>query len=354
MMKFDFDDILIQPKTITNISSRSEIEILDESDMLPLFTAPMDTVVSEINADQFINNSIRVVLPRRRTNTVTNISTDPNCWHSYGLNEFNEIFLQNAPDNRGATMYALIDVANGHMPGILSAVKQSKVKYGSNLRLMVGNIANPDTYKLLSDAGADYIRIGIGNGGGCLTTVQTGVGYPLASLIQECYLISKKCKSPAKIVADGGIQKYSDIIKALALGADYVMLGSIFNKALESSGETYYANKKSNGWTEPGERADQFDPKVSEYFKFGGELYKKFRGMSTKEVQKSWGNTDIKTSEGITKIQKVEYTISGWVENFSHYLRTAMSYTNCKNLDRFKGNVDIIQISEKSFERFMK
>lgn len=353
MMKFDFDDILLQPSATSNINSRSEIDILDNQDMLPLFTAPMDTVVSEENASLFVNNGIKVILPRKKFNEISYISTDPTCWNSYGLDEFKELFLQNSPDNRGATMYALIDVANGHMSGILSTVKESKTKYGSNLVLMVGNIANPNTYALLSDAGADYIRIGIGNGGGCLTTVQTGVGYPMASLIQECFTLSKKCKRPAKIVADGGMQKYSDIIKALALGADYVMLGSVLNKALESAGETYYANKKSNGWTEPGERADQFDLKVSEYFKFGGELYKKFRGMSTKEVQHSWGNEDIKTSEGITRMQKVEYTISGWVENFSHYLRTAMSYTNCRTLYRFKG-VEIIQISEKSFERFMK
>ena len=121
--------------------------------------------------------------------------------------------------------------SNGHMPAVFDLTKRSKEKYGDSLVLMVGNVANPETYALLSDAGADYVRIGIGNGGGCLTTQNTGVGYPMASLIKECYEISTTLKKPAYIVADGGMQTYSDVIKALALGADFVMLGSILNKS---------------------------------------------------------------------------------------------------------------------------
>jgi isopentenyl diphosphate isomerase/L-lactate dehydrogenase-like FMN-dependent dehydrogenase len=81
----------------------------------------------------------------------------------------------------------------------------------------------------------DYqYEIGIGNGAGCLTTQQTGVGYPMASLIQECYRIKKGAGLKAKIVADGGFKIYSDVIKALALCSDYVMLGGILNRSLES------------------------------------------------------------------------------------------------------------------------
>jgi len=346
-MKIDFDDILIKPAVRTRINTRSEIEILDNMDMLPIFTAPMDTVVSDENADFFINNHIRVILPRKPHSYSDDISTSPVCWRSYGLTEFKQIFLQNTPDsyNRGATMYALIDVANGHMPALIDAVNEAKNKYRSELVIMAGNVANPQTYVDLSIAGADYVRIGIGNGGGCLTTVQTGIGFPMASLIREVYSESCTLMEPAKIVADGGFKKYSDVIKALALGADYVMLGSIFNKALESSGTTT---------NDSGESIDQYSQIARNYLDCDIPLYKSFRGMSTKEVQRDWGKSDIKTSEGIVKKQKVEYTIPGWVENFSHYLKSAMSYTDALNLNEFVGKPECIEISQNSFNRYNK
>jgi IMP dehydrogenase/GMP reductase len=344
-MLLDFDDLLIKPAVRTRINSRSQIDILDEQDMLPLFTAPMDTVVGDENTDKFINNGIRVILPRKADNNMDYISTNSACWFSYGLVEFNNIFLENTPDNRGATMYALIDIANGHMPALLDAVNEAKNKYNYELVLMVGNVANPETYGDFSIAGADYVRIGIGNGGGCLTTVQTGVGFPMASLIKETYDISRGLVTPAKIVADGGFKKYSDVIKALALGADYVMLGSIFNKALESAGTTT---------NDGGEIIDQYSDIARNYLDLDIPLYKTFRGMSTKEVQKDWGKTDVKTSEGVVRKQRVEYTLAGWVENFSHYLKSAMSYTDSLTINEFIGKPECIEISQNSFNRYNK
>ena len=252
------------------------------------------------------------------------------------------------------TEYALIDIANGHMQLIIDYIQLAKENFGDKLQLMVGNVANPYTYTELSNAGTQAVRCGIGNGGGCLTTQQTGIGYPMASLIHECYLQKEKLTNPAKIVADGGFKKYSDIIKSLGLGADYCMLGSIFNKALESAGDTYTANVKNDGWTELGEKVNQYDMITKDVFKAGAKFYKKFRGMSTKAVQKQLGNQEIKTAEGITKMQPVEYTLSGWVENFEHYLRTAMSYTGKHTLEEFIGKVDFNMITQNSFNRFNK
>lgn len=199
---------------------------------------------------------------------------------------------------------------------------------------------------------------------GCLTTQQTGIGYPMGSLIKETKAIAKNLMNPAKIVADGGFKKYSDIIKALALGADFVMLGSIFNKALESAGENYVKNNDTNEYMSFDNYLTSFDI-FDDHFDtsnitpenlmtYNGSLYKKFRGMSTKEVQKSLGNEVLKTSEGIVKYHKVEYTLNGWTENFEHYLRSAMSYTNSKTLSEFIDDVDIIQITENAFMRYNK
>ena len=181
---------------------------------------------------------------------------------------------------------------------------------------------------------------------GCLTTQQTGIGYPMGSLIQETKLIADTLNNPAKIVADGGFKKYADIIKALALGADYVMLGSILNKALESAGDTIdYGEQK---------HVNQYLDNTLERFKNGYVFYKKFRGMSTKEVQKSLGNEILKTSEGVVREYKVEYTLQGWAENFEHYLRSAMSYTDSQSLNDFIGEVNTIVISENAFNRYNK
>ena len=157
----------------------------------------------------------------------------------------------------------------------------------------------------------------------CLTAQQVGVGAAMASLIDDCRQVINNSGDErsgiepfnTKIVADGGMKKYSDIIKAIALGADYVMLGSVLNKALESCAVTT---------NEQGEVVDQYDPKAVEFVKNGGKLFKQFRGMSTKEVQKTWNKNEIKTSEGVVRNWPVEYTVGGWVENFNHYLRSML------------------------------
>jgi IMP dehydrogenase/GMP reductase len=354
-MLFDFDDILIEPELHTSINSRKKVDILEEKQMLPLFTAPMDTVISEENCTIFSDHKIYSILPRKANPLQTDFSTDHKVWFSYGLEDFKRIFIDNPieihPKDR---LYALIDIANGHMRIVKDLLVQAKEIYGRQIVLMVGNCANPLTYLSLAQAGADYVRMGIGNGAGCLTTVQTGVGYPMASLIHDTYKIQQDRNLSTKIVADGGFKKYSDIIKALALGADYVMLGSMLNKTLESAGETFEGNRKYDSWTDPGEKVNQFSNEVREQFLMGKKYFKKFRGMSTKEVQKSLGRNELKTSEGISKIQPVEYTLSGWIENFSDYLKSAMSYTDCLTLGEFCGKVKFNQITKNSFDRFHK
>ena len=328
-MKLDFNDLLIVPKEISNINSRAVINPYING-KLPLITAPMDTVISEKNIDTFNNNKIHICQPR--------------CFKaefgfkSYSIQQMKNLFASKQL-KRGKY---LIDVANGHMDGLLELTKNIKKDHPS-LTLMVGNVANPETYRILSEAGADYIRVGIGNGGGCLTTQNTGVGYPMASLIRECYEVSATLKNPAYIVADGGMKDYSDIIKALALGADYVMLGSILNKSLESAGDNFLWKKI------------KVPQRIAEIaYKRGVPVYKLFRGMSTKEVQKKWGAETLKTSEGVVRYRKVEYTLPQWVENFEHYLRSAMSYAGAHTLDEFIGKANLVQITDNAYKRFNK
>ena len=149
-----------------------------------------------------------------------------------------------------------------------------------------------------------------------------------------------------ELFADVGFKNYDEIIKAISLGADYVMLGSIINKSIESCGDNYL--KRGNDFT----FVNQDD--AIESFNNGDDVYKLFRGMSTKDVQRKWGNKIIKTSEGIIKYNKVEYSISGWIENFKHYLKTSMSYQDKLDIKNFVGNSEYIYITENSYRRFNK
>ena len=330
-MKLDFHDLLIVPKELTDINSRTTINPFDREGFLPLITAPMDTVVNEDNAFDYHMRKIRVCTPRGENSS----------WgfNSYSYFQMKDMFEKGNLHEHGSY---LIDVANGHMDNILKLTKAIKTKY-TMLQLMVGNVANPKTYTLLSEAGANYVRVGIGNGGGCLTTQNTGVGYPMASLIDECYKESLYLKKPAKIVADGGMKDYSDIIKALGLGADYVMLGSVLNKSLESAGDNYL-------WKKIKISSDL----ANTLYKLNVPIYKNFRGMSTKEVQMKWGAKKTKTSEGVVRFRKVEYTLDKWCENFEDYLRSAMSYAGAHNLKEFIGQAEFVQISSNAYKRFNK
>lgn len=353
--KFDFNDILIEPASTTEISSRVQVNPFDENGMMPIFTAPMDTVVDEKNAKFFHENKINICTPRVLN---YNRSNDFNLFRSLSLNEFINIYLDKTVFfSPGISLlegvklqekphYVLIDMANGHMNKMSDSIRDAKKKYGSKLFIMAGNVANPKTFTVLAEAGVDAVRIGIGNGNGCLTTQQTGIGFPMASLIRSCYHRSLVLKdNKPLIIADGGMKNYSDIIKAIALGADYVMVGSLLNKCLESCGETrIFKYIKVN----PNSQLTLW------LHKKGFRLTKRFRGMSTKEVQKNWGNEIIKTSEGVVRIRDVEYTVSQWSKNLEDYLRSAMSYTNCKTLEEFRGNVNINLISEQAYQRFNK
>ena len=163
-MLYDFNDILIQPAPTTSVRSRSQVTPYYDQDKLPLMTAPMDTVVDEKNHHYFSNLGITVVLPRIKNPDDTHISDEH--FLSYSLTEFDSIFLnKNFKIPKGKVVYALIDVANGHMSDLLSSCRTAKSKHQNRLKLMVGNVANPDTFYHYCLAGADYVRIGIGNGG---------------------------------------------------------------------------------------------------------------------------------------------------------------------------------------------
>lgn len=353
--KFDLDDIAIVPAIISEISSRSECETQsvfktqEEGGLkitYPLMASPMDTVVCPENINRYIDGGIIPCMPRGQKAHKNTSRTD--YFQAFGLAEIEEQLESEECSEFHFYRYdnVLIDIANGHMERLVKTVKEIKRKF-PDITLMVGNVAHPLTYKNLAVAGADYVRCSIGTGAGCTTAANVAINYPMGSLIHECRIIKEEDDLKTKIVADGGTRDYSDIIKALALGADYVMIGSLFNKSMESAGFNYL--KTLFGRI----RIKNYD--LSRLmWKWGFPIYKKYRGMSTKAVQRSWGRTRLVTAEGITKYQKVGYTLRQWIENFDDYLSSNMSYSGEKDIENFIGNADWVFISEKARKRFEK
>ena len=319
---YSLRDISIIPAVSTNILSRSECNPfrrnIEKTDMFyPLIASPMDSVVNENNFFEYQANKINCIIPRSIPENMIKEYKDQaydkwlerrlelcrEVFCAFSLKEVKECFI-NKDFNSDKQFYVLIDMANGSMLDAIRTGEKFKDKYLDNAYLMGGNIGNPMSYLLYDKAGFDYLRIGVGSGNGCLTSTNTGVHYPYASLISDISEMKRRYHSNCKIIADGGMSGYSDIIKSLALGADYVMCGRIFAQAAKR-GEIV-----------------------------GSDVI--YRGMSTKDAQKAMGNAILKTAEGRCELIKKEYTLYGWVENFDSYLRSAMSYCDSRDLSEFR------------------
>ena len=368
-IKYGYDDVNIVPDITTNITHRQDCIVGNH-----FFAAPMSSVVSLENAQDFLDNGIVPVIPRSvsfstREFMILDLAkvrkADEkhlkliDAFIALSLDEARQIFLEHLTQILYKRQIRIcIDVANGHMEALLDLIKEIKSKFGDSIVIMSGNIANPLTYQYYNDAGCDYVRCGIGGGAGCLTASNTGVYYPLFSLLKETYEVKQKINGKCKIIADGGIKGYCDIQKAL-LFADDVMLGSLLNKAIESAGKTTYG--KSYFITKSGRKIinifrtiweygkevpkDKYNQALSRIKSGKLEVWKQFYGMSTKKAQIEMGNKTLKTSEGVQFRQKVEYSLKGFMDNELCYLRSAMSYTNSTTLRDYKNSEWVAKIT---------
>ena len=364
-IKLAYNDIMITPSVLSDINSRKECNpFIDDKNTLPIFTAPMDSVVSDSNADYFIKNGITPIIPRTYELDKRIDLLNENLWVAFSLQEFSDVFL-NDEFIIEQPVKVLVDIANGHMKSLYETTKKVKEKHGDNIIIMTGNIANPKTYTEIvkMDAGISYIRVGIGSGKGCLSTSNTGVGMGMASLINETYEEKKKliekgvctCRLP-KIIADGGIRNYSDAIKAIALGADYVMIGSVFAQTLESAAFKTDVNGEPIDFTKyknirKDEKNVWYGDIDSKHKNIEiGPIVAKFYGMASRDGQIALNGEKTKTSEGKTVMLPVITTLDTWTTNFIDYFKSTMSYTGKHGYFEFKGKVDI-NIASDSYQR---
>ncbi len=219
----------------------------------------------------------------------------------------------------------VIDTAHGHSKGVADALKSVKKEF-PNLDVVVGNIATGDAAKYLADLGADGVKVGIGPGSICTTRVIAGVGYPQLSAIME---VSNAIKgSGIPVIADGGIRYTGDIPKAVAAGADAVMLGSLLAGTKESPGETVI---------------------------FEGRKFKTYRGMGSVEAMKKGSKDryfqdvedDIKklVPEGIVGRVPYKGELYESIHQFVGGLRAGMGYCGTKDIKTLQDKGKFISIT---------
>ncbi len=219
----------------------------------------------------------------------------------------------------------VIDTAHGHTKGVVSVLKEVKSKF-PDLEVIVGNIATADAAKYLVEAGADAVKVGIGPGSICTTRVVAGVGFPQFSAVLEVASAIKGSGVP--VIADGGIRYTGDIPKAIAAGADTVMLGSLLAGTKESPGETVI---------------------------YEGRKYKTYRGMGSVEAMKKGSKDryfqdvedDIKklVPEGIVGRVAYKGDLLESIHQFIGGLRAGMGYCGAKDITTLQDNGRFVKIT---------
>jgi len=223
----------------------------------------------------------------------------------------------------------IVDTAHGHSKGVIDCVKYVKKNY-PKIDVVAGNIASPEAAEALIKAGADGLKVGIGPGSICTTRIVTGIGVPQFSAIINVAKVANPAKIP--LIADGGIRYSGDAAKALAGGADCIMIGSLLAGTAEAPGEMIYS---------------------------GGKTYKYYRGMGSIAAMKKGGKErysqanvadDKLVPEGIEGKTLFKGTAKTEIFQLCGGIRSAMGYNGAKNLAELRKRVQFVQITAASLK----
>ena len=316
-----YDDVLLIPQ-YSDINSRKEIKIgnrLSEKIYLnlPVISSPMDTVTGvkmaiamhKIGGLGIIHryNSIEEQSDLVRDTCIEGVSSVGAALGVTGDFEKRACALYDS----GANVLC-IDIAHGHHILVERAIKTLKDVFGDSVHIMAGNIATLKGFNDLSDWGANSIRCNIGGGSICSTRIQTGHGLPGLQTIMDC----AQSDRDTKIIADGGIRSSGDMVKALAAGADFVMLGSMLAGTEQS----------------PGVRIKGSD----------GIEYKIYRGMASKEAQIRWRG-EYSSNEGISTRIPYKGSVEDILNDIKNGISSGFSYSGARNIEQLWGKAQWIR-----------
>jgi len=326
---YSFGDVLLSPLK-SDIESRSEInigsKIRDLKFSLPVISSPMDTVTeSSMSTAMHQAGGLGII---HRYNTIEEqaalihdacMEGMYNVGAAVGVSGDYLTRAMSALDH-GANILC-VDIAHGHHSLMERAIKSLKDKIGiNNVCIIAGNVATPEGYYDLSEWGADAVRVGIGGGSICSTRIQTGHGVPTFQSVLACSYVDVN----TPIIADGGIKNAGDVVKSLAAGADFVMLGSMLAGTEEAPGQVFEASDNKR--------------------------YKIYRGMASKEAQQAWRGQS-SSLEGISTTIPYKGSVENILAELAQNVRSGFSYSGARNISELRSKANfIVQTGAGQFE----
>ncbi len=325
---FTFDDVLLIP-AYNHYESRQHVDtsVTDRSGKLtlrlPVMTANMDTITESAMAN-WIAGKGGIGVVHRAMSIERNIAEFRRCtgtvFVSVGTSE-DELQRAEALRDAGATHF-VVDVAHGHAKYVGKTLKRLRALLPEAC-LMAGNVATYAGADFLASVGADIIKVGIGPGSVCTTRVKTGHGVPQLTAIQDC------ARCDRSIVADGGLRYPGDIVKALAFGADFVMIGGMLAGTRPTPGEVV---------------ADAAGKKV-----------KMYRGMASREVadEHHGGIAEWKTAEGVATSVPYREDEDAILADIVGGLRSGLTYAGSKTIKELQRKLNYVVITSSGWRESM-
>jgi len=313
-----YNDVLLAPQ-YSDIKSRSEVSLDSSLSPLtfraPIIASPMDTI-SEGSMGRAMGSFGGLAIVHRY-NSIAEQCAIIREIESSGSTPAAAIGTTGDYLERAVTLISngaqilCVDVAHGHHILMKEALRALRVTFGNKVHIMAGNVATLEGYNDLVDWGADSVRCNIGGGSICSTRIQTGHGVPGLHTIIEC----ARSDRDAAIIADGGIRNSGDIVKALAAGADFVMLGSLLSGTDETPGDVINTREGK---------------------------FKAYRGMASKDAQVEWrGKTA--SLEGIATTVPYKGTVHDVLSELERGIRSGLSYSGARSISELQAKACFVR-----------
>ncbi|MBM4253507.1 MAG: guanosine monophosphate reductase [Deltaproteobacteria bacterium] len=320
-----FDDVLLVP-AYNGIRSRglvsTSVKIAGRTFAIPLASSNMDTITG-VEMAKFFAAEGGLALLHRFVSVEDNVAmfkaagSPKHVGFSIGVGD-DGLTRAEALVAAGAEIVC-VDVAHGHSKEVNRAIRRLRESYKQNIMIIAGNVATYAGADYLAAAGADVIKVGIGSGSVCTTRIKTGFGVPQLTAVVECSKVDRH------IIADGGIRQPADAVKALAAGADMVMLGGMLSGTDETPGE-FFERTSASGET---------------------QRFKRFRGMASREAQEDFMGQmqEWKTAEGVALEVRAKGPAKAIVSDLLGGIRSGMTYCGALEIRDLKRKAQFMEIT---------